>query len=412
MSNTNKHYYGWTIIVVSGIIVFFSGPGQTYSMSMFIDEFVSTLKHSRSTISGVYSIATLFAGLTLPVIGRKLDKLGHRKMVVFIAFMLALASLWMSFVSSLWMLAIGFYLMRLFGQGSMTLSANTLLPKWFKDKRAIAFSLMAVGGVLGSSSIPIINAFLISNFSVGFAWRFWSIALLAMMVFAYKFVVNQPSDINQNIEQENQSTLSINQSIKYRNITFTLKEAMRTLSFWLMLFTVMVPSMINTGITFHMVSIIGEKSFSLGFAAFLLGITALVQFPMTFVAGWILDNFQIHYVRAINFIIFLVAIALLLFAKNQATLIIYALVHGIFVAFESVSSSILWPNYYGLKHLGEIRSVSMVAMVLGSALGPLPFGIAFDFFASYYQILLIMAIFPVLSSMFCMISPAPKKTEI
>ena len=50
-------------------------------------------------------------------------------MVVIIAFALALASLWMSFVSSLWMLAIGFYLMRLFGQGSMTLSANTLLPK-------------------------------------------------------------------------------------------------------------------------------------------------------------------------------------------------------------------------------------------------------------------------------------------
>ena len=172
MSTIKKHYYGWTIIAVGGVIIFFSGPGQTYSMSMFIDELVSTLNFSRSTISGVYSIATLFAGFTLPIIGRKLDTLGHKKMVVIIAFALALASLWMSFVSSLWMLAIGFYLMRLFGQGSMTLSANTLLPKWFKDKRAIAFSLMAIGGVLGSSAIPVINAFLISNFSISLAWQF------------------------------------------------------------------------------------------------------------------------------------------------------------------------------------------------------------------------------------------------
>jgi len=148
---------------------------------------------------------------------------------------------------------------------------------------------MAIGGVLGSSAIPVINAFLISNFSISLAWQFWFVALLLMMVFAYKFVIDQPSDINQHIEQENQSTLSLNHSIKYRDVTFTLKEAMKTTSFWLMLFTVMVPSMVNTKITFHMVSIIKEKTFNLGFAAFLLSITALVQFPMTFVAGFILD---------------------------------------------------------------------------------------------------------------------------
>ena len=52
MSTIKKHYYGWTIIAVGGVIIFFSGPGQTYSMSMFIDELVSTLNFSRSTISG------------------------------------------------------------------------------------------------------------------------------------------------------------------------------------------------------------------------------------------------------------------------------------------------------------------------------------------------------------------------
>src|SRR5690554_6181528 len=106
-----------------------------------------------------------------------------------------------------------------------------------------------------------------------------------------------------------------------------------------------------------------------------------------------------------------VVLMLLLLSRSQTILILYALVHGTFMAFDSVSNSIVWPNYYRLKHLGEIRSISMVAMVIGSALGPLPFGLAFDHFASYTQILLLMAIFPVISTLFCLFSPAPKKQK-
>lgn len=30
-------YYGWMIVLISALGVFFSGPGQTYSISVFID---------------------------------------------------------------------------------------------------------------------------------------------------------------------------------------------------------------------------------------------------------------------------------------------------------------------------------------------------------------------------------------
>ena len=50
----------------------------------------------------------------------------------------------------------------------------------------------------------------------------------------------------------------------------------------------------------------------------------------------------------------------------------------------------------------------MTAVVVGSALGPLPFGIAYDMFGSYKQILVFMMIFPVIGALASFASPAPK----
>lgn len=54
----------------------------------------------------------------------------------------------------------------------------------------------------------------------------------------------------------------------------------------------------------------------------------------------------------------------------------------------------------------------MSAMVIGSALGPLPFGIAFDVFGGYNEILLISLILPTLAAIACFFSPAPIKKNL
>ncbi|MDP3385729.1 MAG: hypothetical protein Q8S24_00740 [Eubacteriales bacterium] len=43
-----------------------------------------------------------------------------------------------------------------------------------------------------------------------------------------------------------------------------------------------VPSMINTGMTFHMISIVAEKGLDPAFGAYVLSLTALSQTPFNF----------------------------------------------------------------------------------------------------------------------------------
>jgi MFS family permease len=78
------------------------------------------------------------------------------------------------------------------------------------------------------------------------------------------------------------------------------------------------------------------------------------------------------------------------------------------MAFDGVSTGVLWPNYFGRKNLGSIRGFAMTTMVLGSALGPLPFGIAYDYFGGYNEIMIGILILPLLAIFASFFSPPPK----
>ena len=106
-------YYGWVIVFISACGIFFSGPGQTYSNAVFIDSYIRDFGWSRSFVSGIYSVATLFSGLLLLLVGRAIDRYGQRRMSVLISALLAVACLWNSFITGSVMLFIGFFLIRL-----------------------------------------------------------------------------------------------------------------------------------------------------------------------------------------------------------------------------------------------------------------------------------------------------------
>jgi len=86
-------------------------------------------------------------------------------------------------------------------------------------------------------------------------------------------------------------------------------------------------------------------------------------------------------------------IFLILGVNNALTAVIFILFYGLGVAIQSLSTNVIWPNYFGRKHLGSIRGAATVFMVIGSALGPLPFGISYDQTGGYNIAIIGMIIF-------------------
>ncbi|MGM0863275.1 MAG: MFS transporter [Bacillota bacterium] len=405
-------YYGWYIVGIAAISVFFSGPGQTYSVSVFIDAYIKDFGWGRSEVSTIYSGATLAAGLCMFFVGRFIDRFGQRNMLISVSILLAIACFWNSMVTNLAMLFIGFFLLRILGQGSMTLIPNTLVPQWFITKRGKALSFMAIGGFASSASFPIINAWLVSQYGWRFSWLVWGFLLILIVApLAYYLVRNKPEDVGLMPDGEDtfsSGSDSIGDASKNEE-NWSLQEAMKTRAFWLILFCVSIPALINTGITFHLISIFKWNDLSAGTAAVVLSLMAVIGFPITLVAGRILDRVSVNYVLAGIFIGEIIFILFLLVTKSTMTALIFGILWGISGGFERIALNYVWPSYFGRVSLGSIKGTATTVMVLGSAFGPLPFGFAYDIFQGYTQILLLSLIFPLLGILFSLLAKKPER---
>lgn len=413
-----KFYYGWVIVFIAGLGVFFSGPGQTYSNSIFIDEYIKDFGWTRSEVSGLYSAATLVAGLIMVFVGKFIDKFGQRTMMVTVGSAFAIACFFNSIVTSMWMLAIGFFLIRLLGQGSMSLIPNTLVAQWFIKRRGLAFSIMTLGSFASAMVFPLINTWLISTWDWQFAWRFWGILLLVLFVPIALFGVrNKPEDLGLEpdglIGKQNKRIVPImGAAIQESEENWTLKEAIKTRTFWAILICVGIPAMVNTGITFHIISIFGSNKLSPEAAAMVLSLMAVVGIPMSLVSGYITEKIKTNYLLVAIFVIEIILLLMLLVTTNMVMAILFGTLWGIANGLERIGLNVIWPNYFGRKYIGSINGIGATMMVLGSAFGPLPFGVGFDIFNSYTPILLMTLIFPI-AGVFCsLIAKKPEKIQM
>jgi MFS family permease len=409
-------FYGWIIVFIGALGVFFSGPGQTYSVSVFIDNYITEFGWTRSQVSGIYSAATLLAGISMFFVGRFIDLHGQRKMSVIVGIGLAIACFWNSIVMNTAMLFVGFYLLRIFGQGSMTLIPNTLVPQWFIENRGKALSLMAIGGFASSAAFPPINTWLVSQWGWSFSWRVWGVLLLVVFVpLAFLLIRNKPEDVgllpDGNAEEQKQRG-SQPLKTKVPEVNWTLKEARKTNAYWLLLICAGIPALVNTGLTFHLISIFKESGLTAGTAAIVLSLMAVIGFPISLAAGFILDRIKVNYILAGIFGVEIIILVLLLFTNSWGLAVLFGVLWGISGGFERIALNYVWPSYFGRMALGSIKGSAMTVTVLGSALGPLPFGFAFDLFGGYNQILLLTMFFPLAGIVCSLLANKPEKDKI
>jgi MFS family permease len=190
---------------------------------------------------------------------------------------------------------------------------------------------------------------------------------------------------------------------------WTVREAMGTRSFWLLLFCMMIPSAIVTGLIFHQVSVMEQVGLPPETAALVLSVMALVRLPTALVAGQIADMVEARYLLAVSLGGLLVSMIVLMLAGSVYLALAYGILIGVMMAFQGIVSGVIWPEYFGRRYLGSIRGVTMMAGVVGSALGPLPFGFAYDIFGGYSQVILASMIFPLLGVVAALVATPPSR---
>lgn len=390
----HKVYYGWVMVFISGLVFFFSAPGQTYSISVFIDTMPFNV--TQTQVSLFYSVATLISGVSLLFMGGLIDRLGHRKMTLIVGSLLMVTLFFNSFAGTFLAFGFSFFFLRFFGQGSLTLIPSSLVPQWFDKQKATALSVAQIGGLIATLMIPWVNVTLINAIGWANAWRVWAGLIgIVFMPLVYFTMVNRPSDLGliiENAEPQDPYTLAV-EDAKIKRESRTLNEAIKTREFWILGLVSAIPSMFTTGLTFHIYTIMRLKNVAEPEAAILIGLLALPALFMPLLAKAVIDRFALKWTIRLSVFGIILAMGVLNALTGFISALLFMIAYGIVIAMLQLSLNVSWPSYFGRYHLGSIRGAATVFMVIGSALGPLPFGLSYDLTGGYTRVILGMMIF-------------------
>ena len=346
----------------------------------------------------------------MAVVGKLLDKYGHRVMTLIITIGFGGALLFMSKVNNVIMLLVGFFLIRLLGQGSMGLIGGTLVPQWFIRRKGRAMSIVSVFGAMSMATFPALNIWLIQRYGWRNGWRTWMIILWLIVAPIFYFLIRtRPEDVGLYPDNEGLSEANGGEVVFIEEESWTLSEALKTRSFWLVNYITVIPSAIITGCVFHQISILGQSGLSPEAAALISSVTSIINLPIVLLAGGIADRYPLKYLMAITQGLLLFMVGTLYLANSMTLVLVYGVIMGIQMGIQAIVRGVVWPDYFGRKHLSTIRGVNMMAGVIGSALGPLPFGYAYDMFGGYSEILLVSMIFPLAGIFIGMLAKKPEK---
>ena len=408
-------FYGWIMVFMAGLTMFFTGPGQTFSFSIFIDQFIMEFGWSRSQINNYYSLATLLSGSTMFLMGKYVDKHGTKKFMIISSILLTGAMFLLSFLSgNLMILFIGFFLGRFSGQGVLGLSAGVVTPHWFVKKRGLALMLAGLGGTIGAAVLPKLNLYLINTYGWRSAFQTLGVGVfLIYLPLCILLVVNKPEDVNKypdNASNKEDDSKEIQAIIMDEKTSLKQSEVLRTGTFWIFFIAATQLSMIFTGISLNMLSIFRTSGLTDGFATTIMTFSSIIGLGSSLAVGLFIDKIKkpqiilavMCFMQASSYII-------LSSMNTQVQAIIYVLLIGISMATFQLAHKLVLPMFFGRRYLGGVTGLMTIAWVGGSALGPTIFGNAYEYFGGYERILIILAIIPIISGVSLFFARIPKK---
>jgi OFA family oxalate/formate antiporter-like MFS transporter len=395
-------YYGWVILVAGTIGVLMSIPGQTMGVSVFTESLLSDLEISRNNLSLAYLVGTLGSGLLITRAGKLYDRHGARVMAFIAGVMLGVMLVYLTRVDRMvgtwagkgWLspalltfilLVIGFWGIRFFGQGLLTMVSRNMVMKWFNRRRGLANAVVGIFSALGFSVAPKMLDQIILQLQWRGAWIFLALLVgIGFAIFVLIFYRDNPGDCGLVADGKLTSGSKRKRPPSLPDHDFTLKEARKTMAFWAFTLGLSLSALYISGMTFHVVSVFETSGLTReqGLAIFIP--TSLIAVGIQFLGGYFSDFIRLKFLLLLFAMGMILSITgLIMLGGLPAAYWMIIIGNGLVWGFYTVLIGVTWPRFFGLKNLGAISGFSLSWTVIGSALGPYMFSLSLDFTGGY-----------------------------
>ncbi len=378
-------YHGWFVVGVA-FLVMFVNYGVRSTQTVLIKGFSNDLHVGRAAASLPFTVCVLVYAFLAPVTGRLIDRFGPRWVMVGGAFLSGLG-LWMcSRVHSL--AGLVFFFGIVFGVGGNGIGlvpSNTSVAMWFRRRLGLALGLATMGIGFGTMILPRLTGMVQAHYGWRASFQFLGYAALALVFPAFVFLRGRKGEGGGDEPHKDSPVLDgMKGGGEGRPAGLTLRDALRTPSFWYLFWGFVLIVVALYGIMVHQVPYATDRGISRSWAEWSVVFYGATSILGRFYFGRLSDRTR-EKKNALYPACFILtaAIVLFFFVDRVWILAVFAAVFGFgFAAYGPVIPAAC-AEVFGKDNLGAIFGAVTTGGALGGAAGPVVTGFIFDRSGNY-----------------------------
>jgi sugar phosphate permease len=386
-------FYGWRMVAAGCAMRMLGGGFHLYGFTIFFLPITNELGLSRAATSLVFSLARAEGAIEGPVAGYLIDRFGPRPMMLAGVILSGIGYMLLATVNSYYsFLAVYLGVISLSFSAGFMHSPMVLANTWFIRRRALAMTLISSAIGIGGTLITPLMAFSVQVWG----WRYGAfiagLGLILAGVPIALFVKRSPESMglypdgvppqSRNVVEGSSPPGAHGTHRPEDETEFSLRQAMRTWAFWMLVLATTTRVGVFNAITVHFVPIMVWKGASEARAAAMLAAMALMSLPSHLLVGWIADYFYKPFLMAICMVIGAGALAILAYGEGEWSLWTFTLLFTIVEAIFPVGWATVG-DFFGRKSFATIRGSMSFFYLWGPALGPVITGAVYDRHQSY-----------------------------
>lgn len=434
LRDTFPFYYGWIVVGASSTVVFARMAPAITTLTVLIFPISHQLGWSRTLIAGSVSAGALASLVLSPVVGWAIDRFGARPVLVVSVLVLGVAMISLAWATVPLTFYLAFAAGRVVFHTSAPIGASTVAARWFIRKRGRAIGMIFLFGAIGGVVFTMVASLVVESHGLKATWIAMGLVVLVFSVApSLLLVAERPEDIGLLPDGEppdstdaekgagaivpvgvpdSPATVLPRAQMTADTDSWTLGEAVRTKTFWLLVFMGFASFFVHTSIGVHMGAYFRDVGLGATSAALAVSLSWSVSAVGSLIWGWVTDRIDVRYAYSVMFLFQAGSTLYLIFVGGTLGVFLASGLFGIVSAGSNVVPSVIYANYFGRSSLGRIRGLGEVGVLLGQATGPVIAGILFDLRGGYSTIFTAFVVLALVCSLLVLKARAPVKAVI
>ncbi|MFK8043048.1 MFS transporter [Congregibacter sp.] len=395
-SSLNKPgFYGWKLVVVVFIVYLLNTAFPYYGGSVLNAVMAEDLGFSRSALGYGFSAFILCMGLTSPMVGVLVNKLGVRKTLFIGGLVLTVGALSMAALTATelqyWLFFGGISGLG-FSLGGV-IPVQSVVTYWFKRRKPLAMSVVLCASGVGSIlSIPILNNIVASfdgDWRMGWYFVAFTSALSAFI--ALIWVRNKPGDLGQEPDGGAQSVSEVSDTkarpgavpVYQSAVSWNTADAFRTRASWLIVAAACAYTMVFNVCIAHGVVHLRDQGIDDAMTANSVGLLIMSSIIGRLACGTVGGRIEPRLIWSGGLLALAAGLFVLSITTANWQVYVYALCAGIGFGASYVSMANIMGNYFGPDSFAPLLGVLTTVTCVVGALSPALAGISYDQLGGY-----------------------------